>query len=348
MAGCRGKAGCCNTAPSALAMPRRPRLELPGVPMHVTQRGVNRGAMFIDDEDRTHYMSLLAETTSLPTSKLPCRRLRLQRQHKILASLQPDPDRLRPGHAVGLAVEKAAEAGDHGKDRDSHQSGQNSAELRDSHRPGCDGCPDFRTRARSSNACAATSRARRSARSAYRSRRRAGCATSSRRRGRTARRTWSLSRWTSSPSWRRWYRHRGRTSPASTKSLLRASCPNRSRRICAPNAKLRAQLPPSGRGKRPPTDEASTGANSDHRSPDERRRSMTPDQVRGRLWAQRLKRVFNIDVKTCNHCGGSVRIVASIEEPTAIRAILAHFAKHGAREKAHYRPAARAPPAVAA
>jgi len=75
---------------------------------------------------------------------------------------------------------------------------------------------------------------------------------------------------------------------------------------------------------------------------------MTPDQVRGRLWAQRLKRVFNIDVKTCNHCGGSVRIVASIEEPTAIRAILAHFAKHGAREKAHYRPAARAPPAVAA
>ncbi len=65
-------------------------------------------------------------------------------------------------------------------------------------------------------------------------------------------------------------------------------------------------------------------------------------------WAQRLKRVFNIDVSTCVHCGGTVRIVASIEEPTAIRAILAHFAKHRALEKAHYRPAARAPPAVAA
>jgi len=75
---------------------------------------------------------------------------------------------------------------------------------------------------------------------------------------------------------------------------------------------------------------------------------MTPDQVRGRLWAQRLKRVFNIDVKTCIHCGGTVRIVASIEEPTAIGAILAHFAKHGALKKAHYRPAPRAPPAVAA
>jgi len=78
----------------------------------------------------------------------------------------------------------------------------------------------------------------------------------------------------------------------------------------------------------------------DHRSPDEKRRSMT--------WAQRLKRVFGIDVNACGHCGGTLRIVASIEEPTAIRAILAHFAKHGALEKAHYRPAPRAPPAVAA
>jgi hypothetical protein len=68
----------------------------------------------------------------------------------------------------------------------------------------------------------------------------------------------------------------------------------------------------------------------------------------GRLWAQRLKRVFNIDVSTCGHCGGAVRIVASIEEATAIRVTLAHYEKHGAREKAHYRPAPRAPPAVAA
>jgi len=72
---------------------------------------------------------------------------------------------------------------------------------------------------------------------------------------------------------------------------------------------LRAQLTPSGRGKRPPTDEELTGANSDHRSLEEKRRSMT--------WAQRLKRVFNIDVSTCGHCGGTLRIVASIEEPTA-------------------------------
>ena len=40
-------------------MPRRPRLDLPGIPLHVTHRGVNRCAIFIDDEDRHHYLRLL-------------------------------------------------------------------------------------------------------------------------------------------------------------------------------------------------------------------------------------------------------------------------------------------------
>ena len=59
-------------------------------------------------------------------------------------------------------------------------------------------------------------------------------------------------------------------------------------------------------------------------------------------------RTPNIDVSTCALCGGAVRIVASIEAPAAIRAILAHFENYGALEQAHYRPAARAPPAAAA
>ncbi len=42
-------------------MPRRARLVLPHVPLHVTQRGVNRAAIFIDDEDRHHYRRLLRE-----------------------------------------------------------------------------------------------------------------------------------------------------------------------------------------------------------------------------------------------------------------------------------------------
>jgi hypothetical protein len=71
--------------------------------------------------------------------------------------------------------------------------------------------------------------------------------------------------------------------------------------------------------------------------PREHRRSMTR--------AQRLKRVFDIDVSTCAHCGGWVRIVAGIEEPKVIRAILVHFAKHGALKT--YRPGTRGPPPAA-
>ena len=42
-------------------------------------------------------------------------------------------------------------------------------------------------------------------------------------------------------------------------------------------------------------------------------------------WAQRLKRVFDIDVETCSECGGDVRIIASIEDPVVIQKILAHL-----------------------
>ncbi len=42
-------------------MPRRPRLQLPGYPLHVTQRGVNRCAIFVDNIDRHHFYELLCE-----------------------------------------------------------------------------------------------------------------------------------------------------------------------------------------------------------------------------------------------------------------------------------------------
>ncbi len=35
-------------------------------------------------------------------------------------------------------------------------------------------------------------------------------------------------------------------------------------------------------------------------------------------WAQRLKRVFNIDIETCNECGGAVKVIACIEDPAVI------------------------------
>ncbi|MCC7258910.1 MAG: hypothetical protein IT486_11125, partial [Gammaproteobacteria bacterium] len=42
-------------------------------------------------------------------------------------------------------------------------------------------------------------------------------------------------------------------------------------------------------------------------SPAERHRAMS--------WAKRLKRVFRIDIDTCERCGGKVKIIASIDDP---------------------------------
>ena len=42
-------------------MPRRPRLELPGLPLHITHRGVNRAATFLDDEDFIRYRYCLGD-----------------------------------------------------------------------------------------------------------------------------------------------------------------------------------------------------------------------------------------------------------------------------------------------
>ena len=41
-------------------------------------------------------------------------------------------------------------------------------------------------------------------------------------------------------------------------------------------------------------------------------------------WAQRLKRVFAIDIEACPMCGGKLRVIASIEEPALIAKILGH------------------------
>ena len=38
-------------------------------------------------------------------------------------------------------------------------------------------------------------------------------------------------------------------------------------------------------------------------------------------WAQRLKRVFGIDIETCTAYGGALRIIACIEDPAVIKKI---------------------------
>ncbi len=44
-------------------------------------------------------------------------------------------------------------------------------------------------------------------------------------------------------------------------------------------------------------------------------------------WAERLKRVFNIDITICQHCQGNVRIIACIKDKNIIDKILSHINK---------------------
>jgi hypothetical protein len=61
-------------------------------------------------------------------------------------------------------------------------------------------------------------------------------------------------------------------------------------------------------------------------------------------WAQRLKRVFGIDIENCERCGGAVKIIACIEDARVIEKILTHRGLHGtARTGQRALPPARAP-----
>jgi hypothetical protein len=46
---------------------------------------------------------------------------------------------------------------------------------------------------------------------------------------------------------------------------------------------------------------------------------------------QRLKRVFNIDIEVCEHCGGQVKVIASIEDPKVIELILNYLRQKAAK-----------------
>ena len=86
--------------------------------------------------------------------------------------------------------------------------------------------------------------------------------------------------------------------------------------VFAPNSKFRVRVTPakrgSGRKRHQPT-----GDNWLDKTPAERHAAMT--------WMQRLKRVFNIDIETCERCAGQVKIIACIEDPAVIERILAHL-----------------------
>jgi ribosomal protein S27E len=82
--------------------------------------------------------------------------------------------------------------------------------------------------------------------------------------------------------------------------------------VLAPNHRWRGLVTPARRGKG-----IKSISNAEVRTPAERHAAMT--------WAQRLKRVFSIDIEVCGRCGGSVRVIASIEDQDVIDRILTHL-----------------------
>jgi hypothetical protein len=98
--------------------------------------------------------------------------------------------------------------------------------------------------------------------------------------------------------------------------------------VFAPNHRWRALIVPAQRGR------AGSAAGQG---------SATPKHV-AMTWAQRLKRVFGIQINPCAQCGGAVKIIASIENPEVIGQILWHLGLDR-QDLAHQRqPTARAPP----
>ena len=97
--------------------------------------------------------------------------------------------------------------------------------------------------------------------------------------------------------------------------------------VFAPNSHLRAQVTPGKRGRR---------------AGEEAGRAISAGQA-AMTWGQRLKRVFKIDIETCRHCGGAVKVIACIEDPVVIKQILEHLERR-ARQPPAMTPLARAPP----
>ena len=76
--------------------------------------------------------------------------------------------------------------------------------------------------------------------------------------------------------------------------------------VFSPNSKLRDKVVPSSAKTLP-----------DH--------AQTTSKPYAMSWAQRLKRVFSIEIEKCVTCGGKLRVIASIEDPEVIAKILTHL-----------------------
>jgi len=102
--------------------------------------------------------------------------------------------------------------------------------------------------------------------------------------------------------------------------------------VFAPNSQHRALVTPARRGR----GHKATAAGPSEATQVERRAAMS--------WAQRLQREFNIDIETCRVCGGSMKVIACIEDPLVINKILTHLRDKALCLDTVGLPESRAPP----
>ena len=89
--------------------------------------------------------------------------------------------------------------------------------------------------------------------------------------------------------------------------------------VLAPNAKLRPLVVPQGA----PKDKQAPGVVASGAQCDAETAQVGPGRI---SWARLLKRVFDIDLQRCPHCGaGELKIIAAILERPVIEKILAHL-----------------------
>jgi len=103
--------------------------------------------------------------------------------------------------------------------------------------------------------------------------------------------------------------------------------------VLAPNSKHRVLVTPAHRGK---------GGNKQINL--ETQEKTTFARKQGMTWAQRLKRVFNIDIEVCDICGKKVKVTACIEDSAVIKKILTHLKVQAPPIKKYTLPEGRSPP----
>ncbi len=104
--------------------------------------------------------------------------------------------------------------------------------------------------------------------------------------------------------------------------------------VFAPNSKHRALVTPAKRGK-----------GSKLKAPGEAQDQTSVERRAAMTWAQRLKRVFNIDIETCSACGGAMKVIACIEDTVVVKQILEHLKHKAETGGTRALPESRVPPA---